>query len=182
MSVMAETDPTKLEAIEAVRRRVMEAYGRHANGLSRIAVTATRNRALAQEVLQETFLRYFLSCIQGEAVADELGWLQTVMNGLILDWKKSTRAEAQVSLEDADQTPAEPLDAGVAAGVRLALLVKAARFLAPRERECVNLRAQGLAYTEIASAMQIDVGTVGTLLNRALHKLRRAQPNTERMA
>jgi RNA polymerase sigma-70 factor, ECF subfamily len=179
---MGETDRAKSGEIEAVRRRVMEAYGRHSNELSRIAVTTTRNRALAQEVLQETFLRYFLTCMHGGAIVDERGWLEAVMHELMLDWKRSSRLEAQVTLEDADNTPAESLEASGAAGVRLARLVKATRSLAPREKECVNFRAQGLAYSEIASAMRIDVGTVGTLLNRALQKLRRAAPSCERMA
>ncbi len=179
---MGEADRPKPEEIEAVRRLVVEAYGRHAAELSRIALAATRNRALAQEVLQETFLRYFLTLMHGESIADERGWLEAVMHDLILDWKKSSRLEAQVTLDDADSTPAEPADTRGAAGVRLASLVKAAHFLAPRERECVNLRAQGLAYSEIASAMRIDVGTVGALLNRALQKLRRAMQNREKMA
>jgi RNA polymerase sigma-70 factor (ECF subfamily) len=179
---MGEADWIKPEEIEAVRRLTVEAYGRHAEELSRIAVTTTRNRALAQEVLQETFLRYFLSRMHGEAIADERVWLKGVMHELILCWRKASRLEADVTLEDADSTPALPLEASGVAGVRLASLLKAARFLAPREKECVNLRAQGLAYSEIASAMQIDIGTVGTLLNRAFQKLRRATPTRERMA
>jgi RNA polymerase sigma-70 factor (ECF subfamily) len=182
LSGMGEADRPKSEEIEAVRRLVVEAYGRHADELSRIAVTTTRNRALAQEVLQETFLRYFLTRMQGEAIASELSWLKAVMHDLILDWKRSSRLEADVTLEDADNTPAESVEARGAASMRLASIMKAAHFLAPREKECVNLRAQGLAYNEIASAMQIDVGTVGTLLNRAFEKLRRSTSAKEKMA
>ena len=54
--------------------------------------------------------------------------------------------------------------------------MKAARILAPRERECITLRSQGLDYSEIASAMQISIGTVGVLLSRAIRKVKRTLP------
>ena len=47
--------------------------------------------------------------------------------------------------------------------------------LAPREREVVLLRAQGLRYREIASQLGISSNSVGTLLLRAMRKMRAAR-------
>ena len=44
--------------------------------------------------------------------------------------------------------------------------------LTPREMQCVQLRAQGLTYEEIAKVMQIRRGTVGAVLTRASKKIR----------
>lgn len=44
--------------------------------------------------------------------------------------------------------------------------------LAPRELECVRLRAEGLSYAEIAEVLNIRSGTVGALLSRAFQKCR----------
>ena len=57
-----------------------------------MAMVATRHKALAQDLLQETFLRYFLTRMHGEEIADEGNWLRTVMRNLIVDWKKSLKA------------------------------------------------------------------------------------------
>lgn len=164
---MAESQP---QDVDAVRAAVLEAYGEHAGELSRAAIAMTRNRSLAQDVLQETFLRYFLTRMHGDAIVDERKWLDRVMRGVIADWKRSATIDAEVSLDDAvNAATNEPQDQRPGA---LPWAGKAARLLAPREQECIQLRAQGLEYREIATAMQIDIGTVGTLLNRAIRKLK----------
>ena len=173
---MAEgSNPAK---IEAVRLAVVEAYKAHAGELSRMAVTATRDKALAQDLLQETFLRYFLTRMHGEAIAGEGKWLQTVMRNLIADWKKSLREQDPIALEDAEGAAAQTTEEKEG---ELTWTVKAARILAPRERECIMLRSQGLDYNEIASTMQISVGTVGVLLSRAIRKIKRTLPPREEM-
>jgi RNA polymerase sigma-70 factor (ECF subfamily) len=48
------------------------------------------------------------------------------------------------------------------------------KLLAPRELECVRLRAEGLKYEEIADVLDLRQGTVGATLARAHRKIRRA--------
>jgi RNA polymerase sigma-70 factor (ECF subfamily) len=179
---MPEGAKAGLEDIEAVRLAVLEAYKRYAGGLSEIAMALARNRALAQDVLQETFLRYFLTRMHGEVIANERAWLDRVMRDLILDWKRSAEVQAGVALEDAGSATGETPEDRESGNHGLTRALTAMRFLAPREQECIQLRAQGLAYQEIASAMQVDIGTVGALLNRAIGKLRRALRIKENMA
>lgn len=179
---MQEAARTGPEDIEAVRLAVLEAYKRHAGELSGIAVAMARNRALAQDVLQETFLRYFLTLMQGEQIADERAWLGRVMRELILDWRRSAEAQAAVALEDAGGAVGETPEDRESGNYGLTRAMRAIHFLAPREQECIHLRAQGFAYREIASSMHVDVGTVGALLNRAVRKLRQALRVKENMA
>jgi RNA polymerase sigma-70 factor (ECF subfamily) len=178
---MPEAAGTGPEDIEAVRVAVLEAYKRHAGELSRIAIVMARNKALAQDVLQETFLRYFLTRMQGERIADERAWLGGVMRDLILDWKRSAEVQA-VALEDAGGAVGETPEDRESGNHGLTKVMRAIHFLAPREQQCINLRAQGLAYQEIASAMHVDIGTVGALLNRAIGKLRQALRRKGNMA
>jgi RNA polymerase sigma-70 factor, ECF subfamily len=159
--------------IEVVRLAVVEAYQVHAEELSRMATVATRHKSLAQDLLQETFLRYFLTRMHGEEIADEGRWLRVVMRNLIQDWKKSVKSQESVALEDVEGTAAQTPDEK---DHGLTWAMKAARMLAPRERECITLRSQGLDYSEIAGAMQISIGTVGVLLSRAIRKVKRTLP------
>jgi len=55
-------------------------------------------------------------------------------------------------------------------------------MLAPREWQCVELRAEGFDYTEIATELAIRPGTVGSLLHRATEKLRIRLQKRERPA
>jgi RNA polymerase sigma-70 factor (ECF subfamily) len=179
---MDDAEKTKPPEIDAIRVTVLEAYKRHSSELSKMAGSMTRNHTLTQDILQETFLRYFLTLIHGEEITDERAWLCLVARGLVLDWKKSLKAEALVALDDADGAAAATRDGQETRDGGLLSAMKAAWILAPRERECINLRAQGLAYHEIAGAMQIEVGTVGAILNRAVRKLRQTLTARERLA
>jgi RNA polymerase sigma-70 factor (ECF subfamily) len=179
---MDDAEKTKSPEIDAVRVTVLEAYKRHSSELSRVAASMTRNQTLTQDILQETFLRYFLTLIHGEEITDERAWLCMVTRDLILDWKKSLKTEALVALDDAEGSAAETRDDQEPRDRGLLSAMRAAWILAPRERECLNLRAQGLAYHEIATAMQIEVGTVGAILNRAIRKLRQALTAREGLA
>lgn len=158
---------------------MLEAYRVYADELSRTALVLTRNKALAQDVLQETFLRYFVTRMHGDEIPDDGSWLQGVMRSLIHDWKKSAAGQEAVSLEEVEDTPEQTSPDKDFGNRQHTLPAWALRILAPREQECIKLRSQGLAYSEIAGAMQISIGTVGALLNRAVSKLRHTLPVSE---
>jgi len=48
---------------------------------------------------------------------------------------------------------------------------KALDMLVERDREALLMREEGLDYTEIASALELSVGSVGTTLARARRRL-----------
>jgi len=162
--------------VEAVRLATLETYQQHAKELSRRGVALTRNTVLAQDVLQETFLRFFLAKMNDEKIVDERAWLMRVTLSLIRDWKRSANTLAFVSLQDAESTVTEAKEARDTGNPGTPWLPSAAQGLAPRELECLKLRAQGFDYREIAGSMRIRIGTVGVLLNRAIRKIRLRTP------
>jgi RNA polymerase sigma factor (sigma-70 family) len=170
---MQEDVNSRAEEVAVARQAVLEAYKAHAGDLTARAVVLTRNRGLAQDVLQETFLRFFLTKMHGEKIADEGAWLRRVMFSLIKDWKRSSNAEDLVSLQDVESMPAQNADERPSQATWFPL---AARGLAPRELECLKLRVEGFDYREIASEMRIRIGTVGVLLNRAMQKIKQRSP------
>jgi DNA-directed RNA polymerase specialized sigma24 family protein len=48
-------------------------------------------------------------------------------------------------------------------------------FLRPIEIECLSMRREGFRYHEIGRVLGIPAGSVGPLLNRAVHKVKRAK-------
>jgi RNA polymerase sigma factor (sigma-70 family) len=157
------------EEVDGVRLAVMEAYRQHAGELSARAVILTRNRDLAQDILQDTFLRFFLTKIRGDGIVNERAWLERVMFSLIKGWRKSFNEQATVSFDDAQSATTEMIEDQNAGMPWFPCM---AHGLAPRELECFRLRAEGFDYREIAGAMRIRIGTVGVLLNRAVRKIR----------
>ncbi len=158
--------------VESAREETIQAYQVHAGALLGYARRLTRNDALAQDAVQETFLRFFLAMMQDEQIQNARAWLHRVAHNYVCETVRSAAIRKAVSLEDAggDRFEDERARPDVAQsgdwldGVRL--------VLAPREWQCLQLRAEGFDYTEIAAELSIRPGTVGTLLHRATEKLR----------
>lgn len=157
---------------QGAREETIRAYQMHAAALLAYAHRLTRDKALAQDALQETFLRFFLALVQGEHMQNPRAWLHRVAHNYICDTLKSIGIRKAVPLEDAGEDQLRD-ERGVPGSDRAADWIEAARqLLAPREWQCVQLRAEGFDYTEIASELAIRPGTVGSLLHRAAGKLR----------
>ncbi len=170
-----------MNSMDASRARetTIQAYQLHASALSAYAHGLTRNEGLAQDAVQETFLRLFLALMQEEDIKSTGAWLHRVAHNYISETLKSTTVRKAVSLDDA---PEERLRDDRSPGSdRISEWVESARMLlAPREWECVQLRAEGFDYTEIAAELAIRPGTVGALLHRATEKLRKRLRQRER--
>jgi RNA polymerase sigma factor (sigma-70 family) len=167
---------------QSAREETIEAYQLHAGLLLAYTHRLTRDDALAQDALQETFLRFFLALMQGEKVQNVRAWLHRVAHNYVCEVLRSAPLRTAVSLEDAgeDRIRDERSTPGTD---RAADWIEAARMLlAPREWQCVQLRAEGFDYTEIATEMAIRPGTVGSLLHRATEKLRILLRKKERPA
>lgn len=136
------------------------------------------DRDLAEELAQETFLR----ALRHGPVAKERAWLFTVATNLVRDEaRRSARERQRLSLlrdelaADTTDTTTGP-DGGEADGwpdrLREQALARAAvDALAERDRMALLLREEGLDYHEIAAALGLSVGSVGTTLSRARRRL-----------
>jgi RNA polymerase sigma-70 factor (ECF subfamily) len=156
---------------QRAREETISAYQLHAGVLLGYAHRMTRDDALAQDAVQETFLRFFLSLVQGEAIQNTRAWLYRVAHNYVCETLRSATVRTAVPLEEAGEYRLQD-ERSMPGADRAAEWIEAAKqLLAPREWQCVQLRAEGFDYTEIAIRLEIRPGTVGSLLHRAGEKL-----------
>jgi RNA polymerase sigma-70 factor (ECF subfamily) len=126
------------------------------------------DRHLAEDVVQETFLKLGRALASGQEIQNPRGWLRTVASHGTVD--ELRRRGPMLLVEPPDTIGAEDVELGGAS----AELEAAWRGLTPRHREVLRLRElEGLHYEEIATAMATGVSAVETLLFRARTALRR---------
>ncbi|MFN2463393.1 MAG: sigma-70 family RNA polymerase sigma factor [Candidatus Dormibacteria bacterium] len=137
-----------------------------------IANRVLANRSEAEEVAQEVFLDFHRHHpADAEYAAPWLHRAAThrALNALRGNRRRSSREEA-VARPEADLS-ADP--AGIHQDADQRGRVRAAMGRLPRKSATVlALRYSGLSYAEVAGAMGVSVGQVGTLLRRAEMKLR----------
>jgi len=151
-------------------QELSDLYRANAEAMFRYGLLLTRNVGLAQDAVQEAFLKYCIQRKRGE-LNDDRAWLFRVLRNYILDSQKalgfrmSVGLEAASACQDTNNSPQQAVEHSEA-------MERVLKILSPRELQCVQLRAEGFSYKEIASILGIVPGTVGTLLARSAEKIR----------
>jgi RNA polymerase sigma-70 factor (sigma-E family) len=147
---------------------IEELYRRHAPEAVRLAYLLTGNAQVAQDLAQDAFVRlgwHLLHLRRADAFGAYLR--KTVVNLARTHFRRERTERAAVTR---NHTPVPYVGADVAdqEAVRSAL-----RILPHRQRIAVVLRFyEDLSYEQIADTMRCRVGTVGSLLSRAMETLR----------
>jgi RNA polymerase sigma-70 factor (ECF subfamily) len=147
-------------------------YGAHAQELFGFLVYRTGDRALAEDLLADTFERV-LTARRGydPRRGSEKTWLYAIALNRVRDHARRAGAEAR-ALERAAPAPDTAGDPLAAIEVREQLAPALAR-LAPEEREAIALRfGADMTVPEIAELLGEKLTTVEGRVYRALRKLR----------
>jgi RNA polymerase sigma-70 factor (ECF subfamily) len=124
----------------------------------------------AEEVAQETFVR----ALRQETMTNERAWLFTVANNLVRDEaRKDSRRRKHLTMlyEEGKERVVEPEETTIEHAQDAAMARAAVDGLAERDRLALLMKEEGLDYSEIASALGMSVGSIGTTLSRARRRL-----------
>ena len=158
-------------------------YDVYVDTVFRYVLVRVANRALAEDLTSETFLRAMRRIDsftwQGKDIA---AWFVTIARNLIADHVKSAKFRFEVAtadMRDADERVDSP-DTEVLTRLRDERLVSAIRDLGPDQAECVTLRfLQGLSLADTAKVLGKSEGAVKQLQLRATRALRKALDGVE---
>jgi RNA polymerase sigma-70 factor, ECF subfamily len=150
------------------------------DGLYGYAMAITRNRADAEDLVQETYVRAIRGKESLRAGSNVKSWLFTILRNIHLNQLRKQRTSPRVLEIDADENSAnivvETSEDPLARYVRKTereRLTEAIEQLPPEFREIVVLREfEDLSYLEIAAILDCPVGTVMSRLARARSRLR----------
>jgi RNA polymerase sigma-70 factor (ECF subfamily) len=142
-------------------------YGR----IARVIARVVRDHARAEELAVEVFLKLWRNeRAQGENAE---GWLYRVAVRAGLDelrrQARRARYESLIGFVPGSLTP-EEIHTAAEEQERVRLVLSAVE---PRQAELLLLRSDGLSYEEVASALNLNPASVGTLLSRAQQAFRK---------
>jgi RNA polymerase sigma factor (sigma-70 family) len=166
------------EAGTAHRAEFDRVYREQRRAVERHLTYLTGDRSLAEDLTQETFGRLYERGADpdGQLPRNERAWLLTVASNLAYNHfrsesRRTAREDAVAGGGAAGAAHTPDLDAVI--DVRTAL----ARLDA-RDRTVILLRHTGFSYAEIAEAVDIAAGSVGTTLARAQGRFREVYEGT----
>ncbi len=155
-------------------------YGRTARAIARVI----RDPARAEELTVEAFWKLWRHPrAHGEKAS---GWLYRAAVRMALnELRRQKRSNLHESLAEPPPATPSPDQAHAAAEEQKRVRLVLARMGA-RKAELLLLRASGLSYDELASALEVNAKSVGSLLSRAQQAFRReyvkryGEPENER--
>lgn len=147
----------------------------HTGDLFRIAMWLMKNRAVAEDLVQETLTQALESFHRYETGTNVRAWLLTIMYRV--RGRQQRAAERFRLVDNAEERIAESIafEPSIAPGLTDEEVLAALERLPPQFREAVVLSdVEELSYKEIAEVLRIPKGTVMSRLNRG-RKLLRAE-------
>jgi RNA polymerase sigma factor (sigma-70 family) len=145
----------------------------HVNAAYNLARWLVRNDADAEDLSQEALLRAF-KFFGGFHGGDGRAWLLTIVRNTCYTWLQQNRAHEPVTPfdEEIHSTEGDNPETILLEGADRQMLKQALEELPVEFREAVILRElEGLSYKEIASIVDVPVGTVMSRLARARKRL-----------
>jgi len=151
---------------------------RHAAELFRLAMSLSRNRAEAEDIVQETLLGAFRGMAKFDGRASVKTWLKRILvRQAARAWHKAKPSRQSASLDslpaDAPATVAASIGSAatrVDSKIDVAGILKT---LSPEYRQILVLREfEQLSYAEIAEMLDVPQGTVESRLHRARAEVR----------
>jgi RNA polymerase sigma factor (sigma-70 family) len=135
-----------------------------------------RDRAAAEDVTAAAFERAYRKRGSFDGRRGEpRAWLFGIARNAALDELRRRRRVATLAAEPDDASAAPVADEAVEGALRRSVLRAGIETLAPRDRELVALKFfAGLSNVEIASVLGVSASNAGTLVHRAVQKLRKA--------
>lgn len=143
-------------------------FERHHASVYHFAATMLADASAAEEVLQESFLAAARASGQYRGEGRFRAWLMRIVRNRclnLIDARRRHRAVGELpELPAAGSGPAGRAEADEG----VAILRAAVAALPERQREALTLRAfEQMSYREIASVMDMPIGTIKTLIHRA---------------
>lgn len=155
---------------------IEELYDRYGHVAFSLAYRVLRDRGLAEDVVQEAFLKVWRQARTYDARRGTVRtWLLTCVHHSAIDELRRRKAKraADVAIDEAvPLAGSEDTWAGVAATLDRERLVQALAILPAEQRQVVTLAYfDGLSHSEIAARDAIPLGTVKGRMRLALRKL-----------
>jgi RNA polymerase sigma-70 factor, ECF subfamily len=145
-------------------------YERSARPLWAYLTRVSGNHALADDLMQESFVRFLCASAPGDGDVEARRYLFKIATNLLRDhWRRP----APSSIEDLPEGFFASMDASDSLDTRT-MLDAALTMMRPRERQLLWLaHAEGYSHQEVAEVMGLGTASVRLLLFRARRKMAR---------
>jgi len=158
---------------EGDRQALEVLFERHARPVHGFLARMVRDEALADDLLQSTFLSVVRSADRYQRGAPVMPWLLTIAGNAARDALRRKRMRGETPPPEDGEHPEPAVDPGVGDPVARKHIEAAFEQLPPQQREAVLMhKVHGLSFEQIAAALDITPTAARIRAHRGYEKLR----------
>lgn len=158
---------------QVAKQQFLESYDAYADGLYRFCLMKVSSPEKAEDLVQDTFTRFWQSIREGEMPDNPRAFLYTLARNRVIDWY---RKKKERSLDALQEVGIDFVGSGIAEiedAAEMSRVLEAIEGLDEPSREVLLLRfMEGWTPVEIAELNGESANAVSVRLNRALAKVR----------
>lgn len=160
-------------------RETEELFAENRDSLVRYLRHHLGDASSAEDIAQESFIRYFQARSNGEDILQPRAWLYRVAHNLVVDHGRKKRPDL---LDDDGWLKVEGKTARSSKAVEAQAEVAQLPWhrLTETELECLRLRSEGLKFREVGEVLGITISTVASYVARAVKKLQESETKPDR--
>ncbi len=160
-SQTAELESGKQNLSADAQEKILALYDEYRPRLYRYMRSMQLGRDLAEEVIQETFMRLTMELLKENCIENVQGWVIRVAHNLAVNLLKRERnpflaKEASTLVIENRIDPALGPDETYSQKERTRRIKQALAALKPQHRQCFEMRVQGFRYKDISLALGIS--------------------------
>lgn len=158
---------------DSLKAIFLAAFDEYSDAIFRFCVVKTGNRELAEDLTQDTFMRFWQALRGGATMTNTRSYLYTIANNAVIDWYRKKKSDsldqkAEGGFQVADERALSP-DANAA----YAEILRNMQKLAAGDAEVLVMRyVDGLEPRDIAEILGESANTVSVRINRATNRLK----------
>ena len=151
-------------------RHLMEVYG---DGLKRLCCVYLRDMGLAEDAVQETFIKVYINLHRYNRSYTFGQWVYTIARNTFIDFVR--RRQEDLPIDDRFAAPASSAPTPEESVINLQQRTQIEHYLeqlSPRYRQLIVMRFfDEYSYEEIAAKLSLPLGTVKTQIHRAREQM-----------
>lgn len=169
-----------MQSASDVKQKVSEVFELLHAAVFRYLVRVLDDPSEAEDLMQEAFVQLYRALHRGQVIGDVRPWLFRVAHNLVLyRFRKKNPVELLDSvswnlLSEQSQDPSPSVEQDLLEREQQVRFEAALARLSAQERYCLELRAEGLSYREIAQVLEMKAPTLVSFLGRVIKKLKSA--------
>lgn len=156
----------------SAKETFLATFDEYNNAIFRFCLVKTSQRELAEDLTQETFMRYWQALREGKHMTNTRAFLYTIANNLVIDWYRKKRASSLDAMRDEGFEPVATNELDAESQSAHEAVIDTLKSLPSADREIILLHyVEGLDPKDIAEILEVSANVISVRIHRAIKKL-----------